>query len=121
MSDAIKILGYGSLLIASPFDEPETAFRACLTELLTEIYGQIPDWLKFEIGSRFEREGTFYRRFLCPSGSVDSRIQLRAEKPGGIERSIILRGTCSGSPFCSHIAAGIETEFDCDELHEIAT
>ena len=118
MSEPIKVFGYGSLLIESPLNEDDAEFRFYMTELLIEIYGQSPELLKYEVGNRFQRDSTFYRQFLCPSGSVDSRIQLHAEKPGGIERIIILRGSRSGEPFCSEIRFGIETEFDCSELHE---
>lgn len=118
MNASLKVLSFGSLLIESPFDENEEHFRAYITELLVEIYGPLPEWLKFNSGRRFEREGVFYREFLCPAGSVDSRIQLQAQKSGGIPRAIILRGTRSGVLYCSEVRLGIETEFDCDELRE---
>jgi hypothetical protein len=119
MSSPIKIYNYGSLLIESPVDENEEQFRANITELLVNIYGQLPTWLTFKVGRQFERMGIIYREFLCPAGSVDSNIQLRAQKPGGVTRSIILRGTRSDKPSCSEIHAGVETEFDCDELRQI--
>jgi len=84
--------------------------------LLASIYGNLPKWLNFKIGRRFERGGVFYREFLCPAGSVDSRIQLHAQKTGGISRVIILRGTLNGLPNCCEIRAGVESDFNCDEL-----
>jgi hypothetical protein len=119
MTNSIKIFRFGSLLIESPSDEDEDHFREYVVELLQEIYGQLPEWLKFKIGRRFQRQGKFYREFLCPTGSVDSRIQLRAQQSDGISRAIILRGTRSGGAFCSEIRLGIETEFDGDELREV--
>ena len=116
MPGSINLLGYGSLLLESPLNESEADFRAYVTSLLTEIYGQLPDWLSYKVGGRFERGGVFYRAFLCPSGSVDSRIQMHAGKPGGMERVIVLRGSRSGQACCSEIRLGIETEFDCAEL-----
>lgn len=118
MNGAVPVFNFGSLLIESPSGENEEQLRAYLTELLVEIYGQLPDWLKFKIGCRFERNGTFYREFLCPAGSVDSRIQLFAQQPGGISRSIILHGRRSDAAYCCEIRLGIESEFDCDELRE---
>jgi len=119
MPEAIKVLRYGSLLIESLPDEDVEQFRLHVVELLTEIYGHLPEWVKFNIGPQYEWRGRFYRTFLCPSGSVDSRIQLYIEKPGGIERGVILRGSRSGNPCCSEIRFGIETEFDCAELRKI--
>lgn len=112
------ILGFGSLLIENLPGEDVEEFRLYVAGLLKEIYGQMPDWVKFNIGPRYEWRGKFYRTFLCPSGSVDSNIQLYVEKPPGIERGIILRGSRSGTPCCCEIRIGIETEFDCSELRQ---
>ena len=116
MNSAVKICGFGSLLIESPINEDEEQLREYLTELLVSIYGRLPVWLEFKIGHRFERHGIFYREFLCPAGSVDSHIQLRAQQSEGISRVMILRGTRSGVPYCSEIRSGIEIEFDSEEL-----
>lgn len=114
-TDPFTVFGFGSLLIESPLNENEEQFRACVTELLVGVYGQLPKWLQFNVGRRFEREGMCYREFLCPAGSVDNRIQLHAQ-PAGFPRAIILRGTRSGAPYCSEIRNGLETQFSCDEL-----
>ncbi|MGD0058459.1 MAG: hypothetical protein ABSD58_03485 [Verrucomicrobiia bacterium] len=119
MNDSPKVFRFGSLLIESPGDENEEHFRAYVTELLVEIYGRLPEWLEFKVGRRFERKDLFYREFLCSAGSVDSRIQLRAQQLSGIPRSIILRGTSSGVPFCIEICSGIEMEFDCTEVRPV--
>jgi len=116
LSNTIKILEFGSLLIESPANENEDQFRVYVTELLAGIYGQLPEWLKFKVGRRFERHGIFFREFLCPAGSVDGQIQLRAQQAGGISRVIILRGTRSGTPHCSEIRSGLEIDIDCGEL-----
>jgi len=104
------------MLIESPAGESEHEFRLYVTGLLAEIYGHLPDWLVFKVGRRFEHQGKCFREFLCPSGSVDGRIQLHAEKPEGVLRAIIIQGTHANVAFCAVIRGGIETEFHCDEL-----
>ena len=118
MNEAVKIFSFGSLLIESPVDESGEQFHAYVTSILLDIFGRLPDWLNFKIGRRFERNGFIYREFLCPAGSVDSRIQLHIQKNGGISRGIILRGKCSGKPYCSEIRLGNEKEFNCEELKQ---
>ncbi|HEV2327616.1 MAG TPA: hypothetical protein VGY56_02380 [Verrucomicrobiae bacterium] len=120
MDDDIPIFGFGSLLIECPLDENEEQFHAFVTELLVEVYGRLPNWVEFSIGSRFERNGIFYREFLCSAGSVDSNIQLLARRPGGISRKIICRGSREGIPYCCEIQLGIENEFECDELLKVS-
>ena len=107
----MKTFAFGSLLIESPKHETEDQFRAYVTELLAEIYGTLPEWLVFNIGRRYERQGEFYREFLCPAGSVDGRVQMRAGQQGGISRPIIIHGTRGELPFCAEIRSGVETEF----------
>ena len=119
MTNPITTFGFGSLLIESPSNENEEQFEAHVREIIINVYGQLPEWLKFKVGRRFERKGIFYREFLCPAGSVDSRIQLHAQRPGGLSRAIILRGMRSGMPYCSEIQSGIEREFSCTELNEV--
>jgi hypothetical protein len=119
MTNPTTTFSFGSLLIESPSDENEEQFQAHVREIIINIYGQIPEWLKFKVGRRFERKGMFYREFLCPAGSVDSRIQLQAQQPGGLFRVIILRGMRSDIPYCSEIQLGIESEFSCSELNEV--
>jgi len=116
MDNTVKVLSFGSLLIESPANASEEKFRENVEELLANIYGQIPTWLKFKVGRRFERLGTTYREFLCPAGSVDARIQLHAQQRPGIACSIILRGMRSGKPCCIEISGGVETGFECAEL-----
>lgn len=116
MDGDIPIFNYGSLLIESPPRENEEQFHAFLTEFLGEIYGRLPDWLNFSIGDRFQRNGVYYRQFLCLAGSVDSNIQQQARQPGGIDRKIICRGMRQNVPYCCEIDLGIESEFDCSEL-----
>lgn len=110
------LLSYGSLFIESPPEESEAEARHYIDGVLAEIYGEFPAWLNYKVGARFERQGIYYRKFLCPSGSVDSRIQQHAEKPGGIERIILMRGTRFARPYCGEIRFGIETQFECEEL-----
>jgi hypothetical protein len=106
------------MFIESPATETEEQFRAYLTELLTSIYGRMPEWLEFQVGSRVERQGTLFRQFICVAGSVHCQIQVRAGRPGGIGRAMILRGsTVRGLPHCSESRDGVETEFDCHEIH----
>lgn len=116
MDNPLPVYNFGSLLIESPPDEDHGQFRSYVMELLTEIYGKKPEWLKFSVGQRFERKGIFYREFQCPAGSVDGRIQLHAQKASGISRAIILRGMRSGTAYCHAIHGGIDIEFDCAEL-----
>jgi hypothetical protein len=104
------------VLIESPVDENEEQFRTYVTELLTSIYGRMPEWLLFKVGHRFECQGKFFREFVCPAGSVAGQIQLRASQTGGIPRAIILRGTVRGALHCSKICSGIKTDFNCSEL-----
>ncbi len=119
MNDSLNVFRFGSLLIESLPGENEEQFQVYVTGLLADIYGQFPEWLEFKVGRRFERKGVFYREFLCSAGSVDSRVQLRAQQFNGIPRSIILRGTRSGVPFCTEICSGIEMEFDCAEVRPV--
>jgi hypothetical protein len=84
MNDSLDVFRFGSLLIESLPGENEEKFQAYVTGLLAEIYGQLPEWLEFKVGCRFERKDVFYREFLCSAGSVDSRIQLRAQQFNGI-------------------------------------
>jgi hypothetical protein len=119
MGASAPIFSYGSLLIESPCRENEEQFHAYLTELLDEIYGRRPEWLKFDIGHCYEREGIFYREFLCPAGSVDSNIQLYAQRPGGISRRIIIRGKKGSATYCCEINLGFENRFDCSELQKV--
>ena len=107
-----------SMFIESPATESEEQFRAYVSALVTSIYGRVPEWLQFTVGSRVEFRGTSFRSFICPAGSVACQIQLRAGQAGGIARAILLRGEVRGSPHCSEIRVGIETEFDCHEIHE---
>jgi hypothetical protein len=104
------------MLIESPVSESKEQFRAYVMELLIGIYGRMPEWLEFKVGRRFERQGTFFREFVCPAGSVSGQIQLRAVRSGGIPRAIVLRGTVRSLPHFSEIRSGVETTFDCDEL-----
>ena len=106
------------MFIESPVTETEEQFRAYVTELLVSIYGRMPDWLEFQVDGRVERQGISFRQFVCAAGSVHCQIQLRAGRSGGIGRAMILRG-CSvqGVPHCSEIRDGIETIFDCEEIH----
>jgi hypothetical protein len=105
------------MFIESPVTESEEQFRAFVTEVVTSIYGRVPEWLEFNVGSRVEFRGTSFRRFICPAGSVASQIQSRAGQAGGIARAILLRAEVRGLPHCSEIRAGIETDVECDEIH----
>ena len=108
------------MFIESTATETEEQFRAFLTELLTSIYGRMPEWLKFQVGGRVERQGTLFRQFICVAGSVHCQIQVRAGRPSGIGRAMILHGsTVRGLPHCSESRDGVETEFDCHELHAV--
>ena len=66
------------MFIESTATETEEQFRAFLTELLTSIYGRMPEWLKFQVGGRVERQGTLFRQFICVAGSVHCQIQVLA-------------------------------------------
>jgi len=46
-----------SMYIESPATESEEQFRAYVTELLTSIYGRVPEWAEFRVGRRVERQG----------------------------------------------------------------
>jgi hypothetical protein len=106
------------MFIESSDTETEEQFRAYLTELLISIYGHMPEWLEFQVGGRVERRGTLFRQFICVAGSVHCQIQVRAGRPGGIGRAMILRGsTVQGLPHCSESRDGVETVFDCHEIH----
>jgi hypothetical protein len=105
------------MFIESADTESEEQFRAYVSGLVTSIYGRVPEWLEFSVGSRVEFRGTFFRPFICPAGSVECQILLRAGQGGGIARAILLRSEVRGLPHCSEICVGIETEFDCHEIH----
>ncbi len=83
---------FTSMYIESPATESEEQFRAYVRELLTSIYGRLPDWAEFRVGWQIERRGVFYRELVCPAGSVWCQISLRARQPSGISRAIILQG-----------------------------
>lgn len=74
--------------------------------------------MTFEFGRRFERQGRIYREFLCRSGSVHLRICIYAGK-NNLARGIIMRGTKENAPYCTEIRAGVEIQFNCDELNPV--
>ncbi|HVK59203.1 MAG TPA: hypothetical protein VM735_10505 [Candidatus Kapabacteria bacterium] len=104
------------MFIESPTTESEEQFRAYVTEVLTGIYGDLPEWLEFSVGRRAEFQGVSFREFICAAGSVCARIHLRASQRGGIARAILERGNFRDQPRCWQIRSGIETEIDCEEI-----
>jgi|SRR4051812_35601403 hypothetical protein len=104
------------MYIESPGNEIEEQFRAYVTELLTSIYGRVPEWAGFRAGRRIERRGMFYRELVCPAGSVRCQISVRAQQPIGISRAIILQGQVDDAPHCWEVRSGAETEFAYDEI-----
>src|SRR5436190_20847159 len=105
------------MYIERPATESEEQFRAYVTELLTNIYGRMPEWAEFRVGRRIERQGVFYRELVCPAGSVWCQISIRARQPGGISRALILQGQVHDAPHCWELRSGAETEFAYDEIH----
>ena len=105
------------MYIESPATESEEQFRSSVTELLTSIYGRVPEWAEFRVGRRIERRGVIYRELICPAGSVWCQISIRARQPSGISRAIILQGQVPGAPHCWEDRSGDETEFTYDEIH----
>lgn len=105
------------MFIESPATESQEQFRAYVTELLTSIYGRMPEWAEFRVGRRIARRGVFFRELVCSAGSVWCQISMRARKPSGMSRSIILQGEVRAEPHCWEVRSGAETEFDCDEIH----
>ena len=106
-----------SMFIESPATETEEQFRAYVVELLTSIYGRVPEWLEFSVGRRVECRNFLFREFVCVAGSVSADIHLRAGQPGGVSRTILDRGHVRDEPCCWEIRSGIKTEIDCDEIH----
>ena len=109
----------GSMLIETSANEPDERLKAFIDALIVLIYRRIPQWLTFEFGHCFGRRGVIYREFLCPSGSVDLRLNFYAAK-NNLARALIIRGTRENRPICFEIRAGVETEFNCDELRPIS-
>jgi len=105
------------MFIESPATESEEQFRAYVIELLTSIYGRVPEWAEFRVGRRVERHGAFYRELVCPAGSVWCQISMRARQPNGISLAIILQGQVRDVPHCWEVRSGAETEFAYDEIH----
>ena len=105
------------MFIESPATESEEQFRAYVTELLTSIYGRVPEWAEFQVGRRVERHGVFYRELACPAGSVWCQISLRARQSGGMSRVVILQSQVHDVPHCWEVRSGKETEFPYDEIH----
>lgn len=116
----IPVFELGSLLIESPSGESIADFTSFVTRLLHDIYGRVPEWLAFSAGPVLERNGRTFREFRCAAGSVDSQIQLRATKTGGIPRKLILRGSRGGAPYCVEITTGQEIPIDCREVKSAA-
>ncbi len=104
------------MFIESPSTESQEQFEAYVTDLLTSIYGRLPEWGEFRAGRRVERQGVFYRELICSAGSVWCQISMRARQPGGMSRIIILQGQVRGVPHCWEIRSGTETEFDYDQI-----
>ena len=104
------------MFIESPPSESDEQFEVFVTELLTSIYGRMPEWLQFSVGRCVEVRGILFREFVCVAGSVSAQIHLRASQPGGVERTILDRGHVQDEPHCWQISSGIETEIDCDEI-----
>ena len=107
------------MFIESPVTESEEQFQAYVTELLTDIYGRVPEWLDYSVGRRFEFRGVSFLQFICADGSVSAHIHLRASKPGSVPRAILYRAHVHGEPHCWQIHAGVETEIDCDEIRMV--
>jgi hypothetical protein len=114
MADLI-VYREGSTFIETLVDESDEQLKEFVDTIIVSIYRRIPEWLTFEFGRRFERRGIIYREFLCRSGSVHARICIYAGK-NNLARTIIMRGTKENAPYCFEIRAGVETEFNCDEL-----
>ena len=104
------------MFIESPATESEKQFVAYVMELLTSIYGHVPEWAEFRVGRRVERRGVFYRELVCPAGSVWCQISMRAQQPSGMSRAIILQGRVRGVPHCWEVRSGAETKFAYDEI-----
>lgn len=105
------------VLIESPPSESKAQFRAYVTELLTSIYGRIPDWLEFKVGRRVMWRDTQFREFLFVAGSVGALLMLHASRTAGISRGLFLHGSSpSGGPASKEICDGIEREIDPEEL-----
>ena len=110
------------MLIESSSDESDEHFRSAVEDLLRDIHiiRGSPDWVGFSIGSRFERQGTQFREFVCVAGSVISLLWLRASRDGGISRAIIMRGgSLRGSLVCREIRGAVEAGFEPDELRRL--
>jgi hypothetical protein len=108
----------GCLLIESPASESDDQFRAYVTELLSSVYGRMPEWLEFSVGRRILWRHAQFREFICVAGSVSARLILQASSSGGISRAIILYGSSrNGDTVSQEIRGGVETRFDPDELH----
>ena len=109
------------VLIESPPSESDDQFRAYVTELLTSVYGKIPDWLEFGIGRRVVWRDTQYREFLFIAGSIGALLILHATRTPGISRALILHGRSpGGGRLAKEILAGVETMFDPDELRVLS-
>ena len=110
------------MLIESFSDESDEHFLAVVEDLLRDIriIRGSANWVGFSIGSRFERQGTQFREFICVAGSTISLLWLRALRDGGISRAIILRGSsANGSLAYREIRAGVEIAFEPDELCKV--
>ena len=105
------------LLIESPASESDDELRAYVNQLLTTIYGTLPDWLEFKVGRRVRWRDTQFREFICVAGSVSARLMLHAGQAGGISRAVITYGSSlDGKLATREIRAGAETRFEPEEL-----
>jgi hypothetical protein len=109
-----KVIG-SHILVESSADESDEQFSETMEQIILDIYGHRPDWLKFSPGKRFKRGEAAFREFVCMAGSVALHMMQRASR-GQISRAIIYRADVDGVERAYEIRAGRELEFSPDEL-----
>lgn len=104
------------ILVESRAVETDEQFSCIIEAMVVAVYGHRPDWLQFSAGRRFVRAHHHFREFVCLAGSVVFRLMRHARRIGDFQRAIIYRVEDDGVERAFEIHAGVETEFNPDEL-----
>lgn len=115
---SIKIIS-SHILIESPEKETNQEFSSVTEAMVIAAYGQRPEWLRFSAGARFVRASRHFREFVCIAGSVSLFLMQYVRRSSNFQRAIIYRAEENGVGRAYEIRAGMETDFNPDELRSV--
>src|SRR4051812_43024397 len=93
-----------------PTETPQDV-QAFLEALISEIYGNRPESLDYELRESYSFRGREFIRMFCSAGSVQDHINLRASNGDGIGRDILQLGTRQGREFAWLLHRGRESKY----------